>query len=166
MLLQDKICVITGAASERGIGRACAHLFVEHGATVVLLDLDGKAVARTAQTLGPTHLSFELDVSDRAACRKVIAQVLKLVPRIDCLINNAGIAQPLGTLEIEPEDYDLVLRALRGGHRLGVVAERLLSWRNLPTRLSQNSDTYTVERFVDCKAAHIADNGINIHKFS
>lgn len=56
-----------------------------------------------------------------------------------------------------PEDYDLVLRALRGGHRLGVVAERLLSWRNLPTRLSQNSDTYTVERFVDCKAAHIAE---------
>ena len=115
MLLKDQICLITGAASERGIGRACAHLFVEHGATVVLLDLDGKAVARTAHTLGPTHLSFELDVSDRAACREVIAQVLKLVPRIDCLINNAGIAQPLGTLEIEPEDYDLVLDvSLRG----------------------------------------------------
>jgi len=55
-----------------------------------------------------------------------------------------------------PEDYDLVLRALRSGHRLGVVAERLLAWRNLPTRLSRTSDTYAVERFVDCKAAHIA----------
>ena len=104
MLLQDKICLITGAASERGIGRACAHLFVEHGATVVLLDLDGEAVARTAQTLGPTHLSFELDVSDRAACREVIARVLKLVPRIDCLINNAGIAGPTGLIEtLDPE---------------------------------------------------------------
>ncbi len=56
-----------------------------------------------------------------------------------------------------PEDYDLVLRALRGGHRLGAVAERLLAWRNLPTRLSQNSETYAVERFVACKAAHIAE---------
>jgi glycosyltransferase involved in cell wall biosynthesis len=56
-----------------------------------------------------------------------------------------------------PEDYDLVLRALRGGHRLGVIPERLLAWRNLPTRLSQNSDTYATERFVACKAAHIAE---------
>ena len=115
MLLQDQICLITGAASERGIGRACAYLFVEHGAKVVLLDLDGEAVARTAQTLGPAHFSFELDVSNQAACRDVITQVLKLVPRIDCLVNNAGIAQPLGTLEIEPDDYDLVLDVcLRG----------------------------------------------------
>ena len=44
----------------------------------------------------------------------------------------------------------------RSGHRLGVVAKRLLAWRNLPTRLSRNSDTYAIERFVDCKAAHIA----------
>ena len=115
MLLQDQFCLITGAASERGIGRACAHLFAEHGATVVLLDLDGESVARTAETLGPKHLSFELDVSDQTACREVISETLELVPRIDCLINNAGIAQPLGTLEIDPGDYDLVLDVcLRG----------------------------------------------------
>ena len=115
MLLQDQICLITGAASERGIGRACAHLFVENGATVVLLDLDGEAVARTAQSLGPTHLGVELDVRNQTACREVIAEVLTLVPRIDCLVNNAGIAQPLGTLEIGPDDYDLVLDVcLRG----------------------------------------------------
>ena len=76
MLLQDQICLITGAASERGIGRACAHLFVENGATVVLLDLDGEAVARTAQTLGPTHLGFELDVRNQTACREVIAEAV------------------------------------------------------------------------------------------
>ena len=86
-----------------------------NAASGVLLDLDGEAVVGTAQILGPTHLGFELDVSDRTACREVIAEVLKLVPRIDCLFNNAGIAQPLGTLEIEPEDYDLVLDVcLRG----------------------------------------------------
>ena len=39
---------------------------------------------------------------------------------------------------------------------MGVVADRLLAWRNLSTRLSQNSDTYAVDRFVACKATHIA----------
>jgi len=56
-----------------------------------------------------------------------------------------------------PEDYDLVLRALRGGYRLGIVAQRLLCWRSQPTRLSRNSPTYSIERFVECKAAHMAD---------
>ena len=39
MLLADKTCVITGAASRRGIGRATAALFAEHGARTVILDL-------------------------------------------------------------------------------------------------------------------------------
>ena len=39
MLLSDKICIITGAASPRGIGRATARLFAAQGARVVILDL-------------------------------------------------------------------------------------------------------------------------------
>ena len=40
MLLTDRVAVISGAASPRGIGRATARLFAEHGARVVILDLD------------------------------------------------------------------------------------------------------------------------------
>ena len=55
-----------------------------------------------------------------------------------------------------PEDYDLVLRLLRARHTIGVVPRRLLSWRNGPGRLSQSAPQYRIERFVACKAAHLA----------
>lgn len=52
MLLEGKIAIITGAASERGIGRATARTFAEHGARVVILDLDEAASAAAAASLG------------------------------------------------------------------------------------------------------------------
>jgi cellulose synthase/poly-beta-1,6-N-acetylglucosamine synthase-like glycosyltransferase len=55
-----------------------------------------------------------------------------------------------------PEDYDLVLRLLARGHAIGVVPERLLSWRAGPERLSMRSPTYGVDRFTACKAAFLA----------
>jgi glycosyltransferase involved in cell wall biosynthesis len=55
-----------------------------------------------------------------------------------------------------PEDYDLVLRLLGAGHRLGVVPERLLCWREGEGRLSRTSDSYRIERFTACKAHFLA----------
>jgi glycosyltransferase involved in cell wall biosynthesis len=62
-----------------------------------------------------------------------------------------------------PEDYDLVLRLLGSGHRLGMVNERLLSWRHTPGRLSQRSPIYAVDRFSECKAAFLADSFLKEH---
>lgn len=55
-----------------------------------------------------------------------------------------------------PEDYDLLLRLLLGHESIGVVARRLLSWRDSPQRLSRTSARYTLERFTACKAAFLA----------
>jgi glycosyltransferase involved in cell wall biosynthesis len=55
-----------------------------------------------------------------------------------------------------PEDYDLVLRLLGAGLQLGVVPERLLCWRDGPTRLSRTSATYASDRFFRCKAHFLA----------
>jgi glycosyltransferase involved in cell wall biosynthesis len=55
-----------------------------------------------------------------------------------------------------PEDYDLVLRLLGAGLRIGVVPERLLCWRDGASRLSRTSPTYAIERFVRCKAHFLA----------
>jgi len=50
-LLDGKIAVVTGAASENGIGKAIAQLFAEHGARIVITDLSAQAAAATAAQL-------------------------------------------------------------------------------------------------------------------
>ena len=55
-----------------------------------------------------------------------------------------------------PEDYDLVLRLLQQSKRLGVVAERLLHWRDGAGRLSRTSARYSLPAFVECKAEFLA----------
>ncbi|MBW1843094.1 MAG: glycosyltransferase [Deltaproteobacteria bacterium] len=56
------------------------------------------------------------------------------------------------------EDYDLVLRLLTAGLELDVVPRRLLAWRDRPERLSRTSETYSIQRFTACKAAHLANS--------
>jgi glycosyltransferase involved in cell wall biosynthesis len=51
-----------------------------------------------------------------------------------------------------PEDYDLVLRLLERGQRIGVVTKRRLLWRHAPGRLSRSSEVYGADRFARCKA--------------
>jgi cellulose synthase/poly-beta-1,6-N-acetylglucosamine synthase-like glycosyltransferase len=55
-----------------------------------------------------------------------------------------------------PEDYDLVLRLLSAGQRLGVVPAREHHWRDSPERYSRTHPSCSLERFVACKAAFLA----------
>ena len=115
MLLKNKVAVITGAAGPNGLGFATARLMAQHGASVVLLDLDRAEPAAAAATLGDGHLGLVADVTDKASCEAAVAQTLERFGRIDVLVNNAGITQPRKTVDITPGDYDAVLDvSLRG----------------------------------------------------
>jgi len=115
VLLKDKVAVISGAASPRGIGMATARLFAEHGATVVILDLDQGASEAAAASLGHGHMGFACNVTNKDATRRAAEAVLQAFGQVDVLINNAGVTQPVKIMDIEPENYDLVLDVnLRG----------------------------------------------------
>ncbi|MFE1601153.1 SDR family NAD(P)-dependent oxidoreductase [Methylobacterium sp. ID0610] len=108
MLLSDKVCLITGAASLRGIGRATARLFAEQGGRIVILDLDAGQAEAAAREIGSGHLGLACNVTDRAACQAAADETLARFGRIDVLVNNAGITQPLKIMDIAPENYDAV----------------------------------------------------------
>ncbi|MBD8730776.1 SDR family NAD(P)-dependent oxidoreductase [Pseudomonas sp. CFBP 13710] len=115
MLLQGKVAIITGAASERGIGRATAITFAQQGAHVVILDLDESAARDAASALGEGHLGVAANVADQHQVKQAVDKVIARFGRIDILVNNAGITQPIKTLDISPSDYDRVLDvSLRG----------------------------------------------------
>ena len=91
-LLQDHIAAVTGAGS--GIGRAIAQGYAREGAQVAVLDINGEAASETVQQIlnaGGKAQQFLLDVTDRAACRAVAAQVAEKFGKISILVNNAGI---------------------------------------------------------------------------
>jgi len=116
MLLTGKTAVISGAASVRGIGRATARLFAEHGARVAILDLDRAGASDAALSLpGGGHIGLACDVTDREACLAAAGEVLAAFGAADILVNNAGITQPIKFLDIAPENYAAVMDvSLRG----------------------------------------------------
>lgn len=115
MLLKDKVAVITGGAGINGLGFATARQMATQGAHVVILDLARADPAGAAAKLGAGHLGLVADVTDKATCQIAVAEILKVFKRIDVLVNNAGITQPVKTLDISGEDYDRILDvSLRG----------------------------------------------------
>lgn len=115
-LLEGKSAIITGAASPRGLGRAMAVLFAEHGCRIAITDLnEEQAKAAAADLPGKGHIGLAGNVIDKAACEAVARQVIAAFGQVDVLVNNAGITQPLKLMDILPENYDAVIDvSLRG----------------------------------------------------
>lgn len=115
MLLQDKVCVITGAASARGLGKASAKMMAEQGAYIVITDLDHEAATAAAADITKSGFGMACDVTDPAACRHAVEEILERAGQINVLVNNAGVSQPLKLMDITQADYDIVLDvSLRG----------------------------------------------------
>jgi NAD(P)-dependent dehydrogenase (short-subunit alcohol dehydrogenase family) len=91
--LQDKVALVTGAAS--GIGAATAALFAQEGAAVAIADLTDEsleAVAGQARAAGVEMLAVAADVTRRADTERLVDETLKRFGRVDVLVNSAGVA--------------------------------------------------------------------------
>jgi meso-butanediol dehydrogenase/(S,S)-butanediol dehydrogenase/diacetyl reductase len=87
--LDMKTVIITGAA--RGIGLAAARLFLDKGYRVAMIDRDVQALNEATAPLENSR-AFACDVSQPNAIANMVMAVLKWARRIDCLVNNAAVA--------------------------------------------------------------------------
>lgn len=106
--LQDKVAVVTGAAS--GIGLAVANRLAAAGAKVVISDIQAEAGRAAAERLG--GLFVESDLSRRADCKALIERTLAEWGAVHVLVNNAGF-QHIDPLDEFPEDtWDKMLAVM------------------------------------------------------
>jgi 2-hydroxycyclohexanecarboxyl-CoA dehydrogenase len=104
MKLQDKIAVVTGAAS--GIGQAAAALLAEQGARVIVADIDRAGGERVAAELRGRKLDAEylpIDITDPTSITAFAAQVHERHGAVDILINGAGWGKAHPFWESTPE---------------------------------------------------------------
>ncbi|MBP7527045.1 MAG: SDR family oxidoreductase [Syntrophorhabdaceae bacterium] len=109
MNLKDKTALITGAG--QGIGKACAEVFAQRGARLILLDKNRRTVSHVARELQSqdADVTFRvIDLTHTQPLLKVIDELLAAF-RIDILVNNAGFDRPGVTAKIDKSDYNAVL---------------------------------------------------------
>lgn len=94
--LDGKVIIVTGAS--RGIGASAASALAKAGATVVLTARDGKLTGEVAKAIGSSASARACDVSDYAAVEALVAETKSRFGRLDALINNAGVIDPIASI--------------------------------------------------------------------
>ena len=92
MKLQDKVCIVTGAAS--GIGKEIALTYAREGGKVVIADLNKEAAQATADEItqaGGKAMAVAMDVTNEDQVNAAVAEVVLAYGGVDVLVSNAGI---------------------------------------------------------------------------
>ena len=108
MRLQDRIAIVTGAAS--GFGEGIARHFVAEGARVAVADIDAEGARRVAASLGDRAIAVTCDVTQRAAIDALVDATRQAWGgRIDIVVNNAGWTHRNGPLlDVDEATFDKV----------------------------------------------------------
>lgn len=108
MDLHGKCAMITGAS--RGIGAAAARIFAAAGANVALVARSEAEIAELAGEIGTRAIAIPCDVSRYWEVASAVEACRKTFGRLDILINNAGVIEPINSLAAsDPEDWGKVI---------------------------------------------------------
>lgn len=101
--LDGRVALVTGGAS--GIGEACSRIFTAAGASVIIADLDeARGTALAAELPGARYI--KVDITDEAG----VAAAFASIPKLDVLVNNAGIGLVGSVEETSLPDFERLMR--------------------------------------------------------
>lgn len=125
--MSKKTIIITGAS--RGLGAAAARSAAQMGANVVLMARSENELARLVddiQSAGGGALAIPGDVGSELYCNKAIAEAVQHFGRLDALVNNAGIIEPIEPLS------EADLQAWEANWRINLLGPLMLVRATLP----------------------------------
>ena len=110
MGIANRVALITGSAS--GMGKQTAQRMAEHGAAVVINDIDPARVHSTVdefKQLGLKALGVVADISNGEAVKSMVEQTIAAFGRVDILVNNAGLEKAGPLRKLTEADWDLTI---------------------------------------------------------
>jgi len=174
---QDRVVVVTGAAT--GIGAATAGVFATAGATVFVVDVDHQGSSVAAAIDGGVFIGCDLTVEDEVAT--AVAEIGRRAGRIDVLVNNAGgFPQARGLEETTMDEWRRILdvnltsvflmtraalpwlRHSDAGRivNLGSLAGQTAGWQTAPPYVAAKAGVHGLTRAM---AAELAPEGITVN---
>jgi len=183
-LLDGSTAIVTGGG--RGLGRAVARALTDAGAAVAIA---ARSTADLAQTLGELRaaggraIAIDVDVTDRAAVDRLVAETERQLGPVDLLVNNAGTCNAIGpTWEVDPEVWwrDIEVH-LRGGFLCaravlpGMIARRRGRIINMasgiglvpfPPTSAYSCGKAALIRLTDCLAVPAREHGVSVFAIS
>lgn len=126
-LLDSRAAIITGSA--QGIGFAIARAFTEHGASVVIGDIDESAAVRAAEKIsssGATAIPVRCDVTDPDDVANLVRICQEQLGRVDVMVNNAGITRDAVMRKMTAEEFRQVMDVHVLGTWLGTRSASLV----------------------------------------
>jgi NAD(P)-dependent dehydrogenase (short-subunit alcohol dehydrogenase family) len=120
MRLENKVAIITGAAS--GMGESAALLFAREGAKVVVADIleaQGQQVVDRIVSAGGDAIFIALDVTSEQQWQKTVEQTLARFSRLDILVNNAGLSGAVPD-RMDLDYFDKLMSVNARGNFLGM----------------------------------------------
>ncbi|MED6211638.1 hypothetical protein PIB30_075653 [Stylosanthes scabra] len=150
--LEGKVALITGGAS--GIGKRTAEIFAEHGAKVVIADIQDELGHALVHSIGPSISTYvHCDVTDEDQIKRAVDTAVESYGKLDIMFNNAGIADPNKPRIIDNDkaDFERVLSVNVTGVFLGI---KHASQAMMKARSGSIISTASVSSYVGGAASH------------